>query len=375
MSDWLKKQTPSHIFARAGGRAPLGYQIEHVETGAMREGAPVTKSRLAPSDDAPRVAAYLKAKTAGAGRTQALRDAGLDIAATTAIGMEWNALTYAGHTVWNVRYEIGQGGYNGGSKRRPRAEWMTQRDTHPALITDDEAEILLNALENSSRKDARRTRADYLLTGVLRAPDGAAWHGDGEGFYRLGKGKRVKAATVEQAVLASLAGDLRGPEFVAAFTAAARAQADGRQKDADLPKLKREIADIERQIARLTSLLGHTSAPEPLLRQVETHEARRVALRDEIAHRAEREADAAKVRSLTEAQVSRLLRSLADDMEALDREHLKEFVRGMLDKIELDAQASTLRLYYRLSTGVRVASPRVADTIPGSLAWGRLRIA
>ena len=359
---------------RAGGRAPTGYKLEHVETGTVRDGAPVLKSRLVLSDDAPRVAAYLKAKAAGAGRTQALRDAGLEVAATTAIGIEWNALTYAGHTVWNVRYETGEGGYVGGSKRRPRGEWVIQRDTHPALITDDEAEALIHTLETTSKNNARRTRADYLLSGLLRSPDGTAWHGDGEGFYRLGKGKRVKAADVEQAVLANLAESLRGPEFAAAFTTAAKAQADSRAKDADLPKLRREIADIERQIARLTGLLGQTSTPEPLLRQVETHEARRVALQEEVAQRAGAEAEAAKVRALTEAQVGRLLTALAEDMEALDREHLKEFIRGLLDKVELDTDAATFRLSYRLTAGDRLASPRVGYSIPGCFDGDRRRL-
>jgi hypothetical protein len=31
---------------RAGGRAPLGYRLEQVSTGAIRDGQPVLKSRL-----------------------------------------------------------------------------------------------------------------------------------------------------------------------------------------------------------------------------------------------------------------------------------------------------------------------------------------
>ena len=142
-------------------------------------------------------------------------------------------------------------------------------------------------------------------------------------------------------------------------------------KDTDLPKARRELSDIEKQIARLTNLLGHTSTPEPLLRQVETHEARRVALQDEIDQRATAEAEAAKVRALTEAQVGKLLHALAEDMDALDREHLKEFVRGVLDKVELDANATTIQLHYRLNAGDRVASPRLGYSIPGCLAWAR----
>jgi len=47
---------------------------------------------------------------------------GLDLADTSLIGIEWNALTYSGATVWNVTAERIGGRYKGGSKRRPRAE-------------------------------------------------------------------------------------------------------------------------------------------------------------------------------------------------------------------------------------------------------------
>lgn len=354
---------------RAGGRAPLGYRLEQVETSTMREGAPVVKTRLQPSADAPRVSAYLKAKARGLSRKEALRTASLTVSDTTAIGIEWNALTYAGHTVWNVRYETGPGGYAGGVKRRPRAEWVVQKGTHPALITDEEAEALIGALEATSKANSRRTRASYLLTGVLRAPDGTPWRGEGEGFYRLGKGKRVKATLIEQAVLADLARNLNGPEFVSAFTTAVKAQAVSR--DAELPKLKRELADIERQIDRITGLLGATTTPEPLLRQIETLDGKRTGLAREIATRDQLDNEAAKVRALTEVQVSKLLRALAEDMDALDREHLKDFVRGMLDKVELDPAAETFQLVFRLDAGNRVASPRVGHSIPPTLAWER----
>lgn len=38
---------------RAGGRAPRGYRLATIETGAIREGAQVTKSKLEPNADAP----------------------------------------------------------------------------------------------------------------------------------------------------------------------------------------------------------------------------------------------------------------------------------------------------------------------------------
>ena len=61
--------------------------------------------------------------------------------------------------------------------------------------------------------------------------------------------------------------------------------------------------------------------------------------------------------------------SLAEDMNSLDREHLKDFVRGLLEKVELDAEAATFQLTYRLNAGDRVASPRLGQSNPGNFAW------
>ena len=349
---------------RAGGRAPLGYRLEHIETGALREGAPVVKSRLALSDEADKVRKYLKAKAMGGSRQLALKDAGLKIAGSTAIGMEWNALTYAGHTVWNQRNEINDTGYVGGEKRKPRSEWVIQHNTHPALITDDEADTILNMLETSSMSKSRRTRSDYLLSGILKSPDGTAWHSDGEGSYRAGKGKRIKADVIEPAVLAQLTDNLLAHDFVAAFTKAAKSQTEAKMRDTELPHLRKELADIERHIIRITELLGQTTSPAPLLRQIENYEQRRLALEEDVARRTEIEKDAQAVRNLTEVQVAKIMKGIAEDMASLDRERLKDFIRGLIQKVELDVANSTFQLTYHLDAGNKVASPRGIEPRP-----------
>ena len=54
---------------RAGGRAPRGYRLGHVATGAFREGQPVTKSRLVPDAEAAfLVRGYLQLRAAGVPR-------------------------------------------------------------------------------------------------------------------------------------------------------------------------------------------------------------------------------------------------------------------------------------------------------------------
>ncbi|MDR3410629.1 MAG: hypothetical protein P4L87_06750 [Formivibrio sp.] len=172
-------------------------------------------------------------------------------------------------------------------------------------------------LKNSSRSNNRRTRADYLLSGILKSPNGTSWHSDGEGFYRAGKGKRVKATTIEAAVLGQRAENLQAEDFVAAFTAEAKAQTESRMRDTELPRLRKELASIDRQISRVTELPAQTATPAPLLRQIETYEQRRQALVEDVAQRAELEKEAQAIRNLTEKQVTRIMKGLAEDMASL----------------------------------------------------------
>jgi site-specific DNA recombinase len=301
---------------RAGGRAPIGYRLEYTETGAIREGMPVRKSKLSISDDAPTVKHYPALGAQGTTRPRACSESGMQASSSTLVNVEWNALTYAGHTAWNVRYEHGAGGFANGVKRRPRAEWIIQRNTHEALITDIEAEALLVRLESFDR--AHHSHADYLLTGLLKAPDGTNWRGsDGGagGYYRMGKGKRNKASIVEAAVLEQLAEDLHTPDFVQARTDAARKQFDDRKHDDALPGMKKEYADLERRIKRLTEMLADTATPEPLLRQIENYESRRNEIEVQIGRCEEEAKQMAKVKALAAPQVSKTLTMIAEEFE------------------------------------------------------------
>jgi acetyl-CoA acyltransferase len=129
--------------------------------------------------------------------------------------MDWQALTYAGHTVWGMHAERAAGATLGGEKRRPRDKWQVQRNTHQALISDDQAETILRQLEQGVQ--GRRLRASpLLLTGLLMKPEGQPWHSDGCGHYRAGRGRKVAAHRVESAVLGQLACDLASDKAVKA---------------------------------------------------------------------------------------------------------------------------------------------------------------
>ena len=352
---------------RAGGRAPRGYRLEYHATGAMRDGAPVTKSRLVIDDElAPQVQAYLRLRAAGVPRGTAISRLQLQWPTNSTHSMDWQALTYAGHTVWNVHADAAVEG--AGEKRRPRSQWLITRDTHPALITEVEAEAILGQVERALQ--GRRLRESPLLfTGLLQAPGGAPWHSDGCGYYRLasgiGKGRKIGAARIEGAVLERLAQDLSSDEAVARLLASMRELASG-----DGPVDGRRIAGLERKVAALTQQIGRTvdlaarlDDPAPVLRRVRDLEHARAHLIDELAELRARGDQLRQAEQIGPEQVRALLcRLLAQIREAASESETRAAARvslhEVLERIELDVAASSVRLHYAVLTGDKVASPR-----------------
>lgn len=343
---------------RAGGRAPTGYELEHAPTGAVRDGVAVLKSRLVPSDLAPRISAYLKDRAAGIPRHRALRKHGLALPQTSLIGIERNALVYAGHTVWNRLGERGRIG----PKYRPRAEWEVKRDTHVALITDAEAEAILEGLKSRARVRARPKKHDYLLAGLLRTPAGEAWHGEVDPystFYRHRRTRRILARRVERTVVDSLTEDLAGGRLASALLEHMRArlliQPDARRAAA----LRRKLEEIDRRIRRLADLAAEADTPAPLLRTMGEKEQERDTAAAELAAIEREEATRTQLAAVSEDQVSDELRRLAVDVaSATDVPGLRDQLLQLLECVEMDpADPSELVLKYRL--------PAVGGTSPG----------
>lgn len=349
---------------RAGGRAPFGYRLVHTATGATRDGAAVTKSRLEPTEAAGRIGEYLRDRAAGVPRLRAREKAGLQLRDTTLIGIEWNALTYAGNTVWNVHAERVRGGYVGGRKRRPRAAWIVKPDTHPAVITKVEAEAILARLEAASRTRARPAEHVYLLSGILFTPRGDAWHGD-RGNYRAGKGRKVDAERLEVAVLDGLAAWLQSEEMVQDLMRRMRAmQAEDASGD-EVKRLDGGIRDLTRNIERVSGLLVETTAPQALLRSIEAWEAERTAMMNRKGELEERARGADELKNLRAADVRRLLKHLAADLLEQDRPDLKDALPGLVERVELDPETFGCKVRITpLKRRDKLASPRVSAAIP-----------
>ena len=342
---------------RAGGRAPTGYKLELVQTGVFREGDEITKSRLVPHDSSPVIAKYLSSRAKGIPRTRAAKDAKLDSPSTTLIGIEWNALTYAGHTVWNVRNEYGHDGYKHGVKRRPRSEWIIQKNTHAPLITESEAEAILAAL-NSKARQYGRVASPYLLSGLLKSLEGKAWEGSGDGYYRLrnpvGRGKFVNAKVLESAVVEQVRKDTSSDEFIGRLVAEARKR---KLPKNDAKDLRGEVTSVNAQISRMMDLAGQMTIPAPALRRIEELEEKRTGILTRIEKIERDRATDMAMANVNEAQVRRILASLFAEAEGQENA-LKAILGGMIERVTLDPATLLCQIAYRVEYRAKLASPR-----------------
>ena len=365
---------------RAGGRAPLGYRLVHEPTGAMRDGQPVLKSRLERDPDkAPAVAAYLKARAAGMTPKAAIRVSGADAPRSTLSHLEWNALTYAGCTVWNVHAERIGGKAIGGTKRRPRSEWTIKEGTHEALIGMDQAEALLRQIEASGSRWRDRSPTDYLLGGLLQDNHGKKWEGcrdRGTRYYRLRR--RVRADKIEAAIVAKIGADLAAGDFVKALLKAAHNIQKPDDEAAELARAWSAIEDLDRRISKVTAMLSETDARRPLLAQIEKWETEREKIRAGTIELESRLQNARQLATLTERDIERILQDLAKNMAELNAEDLRDFLRTIVERIEMAPTAPlTCRISYKIPavSGDKVASPRRAGDIPAIVVERLLRLA
>ena len=350
---------------RAGGRAPAGYRLKYEPTGAIREGKPVTKCKLERNSDALAIGKYLRLRAAGLPRRAAKRQSGVTYKDTTLIGMEWNALTYAGCTVWNVHAERQRGRAIGGTKRRPRPQWVINEGTHEALITREEAEALLKHLEQKAQTRRDRAPEDYLLGGLLRTPAGKPWHGcrdRGVRHYRHNRGCRVEAEKIERGVVETVRDALRAPQFVQALLEDARRMAAPEAAVDAIKSAYGRIETLDRRIKSLMETLPETTAKRPLLQQIEQWEKEREQIRASIIEEETQLAHSRAAGEITERHIVRMLDDLSANLAELPLEEQRDVLRGFIEHVEIDPATLRGRICYQFtaleSGGDKMASPR-----------------
>jgi site-specific DNA recombinase len=348
-------RTTVELGHRAGGRAPLGYRLVHTTTGQRRQGQLVKKSTLALDPDwAPKVKRFLTLRAAGRGRKIAAELSGLGaIKQTSLIGMERNALTYAGHTVWNRHIDRKLRG----ERYRPRSEWLIQRGTHPALIEEEKAEALMNAALPKGRKRGT-SRMDFLLTGLLFTPAGEKFAASGDDYYRVGKGRRIPADALEAIVLDQINEERDGREFVEKFIAEAKRAA------ASIVAAPKELEAERKSIARRLAAWVKMAEAEPgsptimqQLRQLEGEQERvEHAIRDSESN--------AKVKrwlsSMTPEDARQMIETCRiEDGATVDQR--RAALAALVDRIEFDPTNGKGRVLYRVGLNGAKFDVRTAE--------------
>jgi hypothetical protein len=263
-------------------------------------------------------------------------------------------------------------GYRSGEKRRPRTDWVITRDTHPALISTEEADSILDQLDRQKTRRTRTTDRPYLLSGLLCTVDGLPWHGEWDSrmnaaLYRIGKGKKISARRVDQAVIERLMYDLQSEEVVVYVTRALKDLVDEPVDGRKVAGLEKKLDGLTRKVGRLIDLLTEAegAVADAYKRTIGQAEAERGALIDELADLRTKMNQHIVVKSFTEDDARRLMRLLFDQMqEGIDAGEVKTIkaaLGGFIERITLDPVSEECTINYRIvtpDTGVMLASPR-----------------
>lgn len=217
--------------------------------------------------------------------------------------------------------------------------------THTPLISEREAEFLIDSLENSKiGKAVARAKAagsSYLLTPLLETPDGQTWKGERQKYYRLkakdGKrGSMVPLDPLQGAVLDQVMADAQSPKFVHELAREARRIA--KREDPAGP-LRRQVAEIDRKISRAGELSLQLEDPAPMLRMVADFERERNLLTAEIADLNKDAATREALAKITDDQAATVLKEAVDP---------KALLNTVVSRITLDPDTLECQIHYQL---------------------------
>lgn len=333
---------------RAGGRAVLGYRLQHEVLG-VRDGRAVTKSKLVPDPKTfNTVQRYLQARARGEPRRSLQLRLNFPIPVSTLIYMEDNALTYAGHTLWNRHRDPTAPGARVKRKGRYRdvTEWEICRNTHQAMITEEEAKGIFEVRARQRALQGKYRCGGYLLSGLLACVCGARMHGE-TGFYRCSErcGVRgIKQETLEHAVFVKLSRQFFRNDHLSAL----RDEVVDLQRQrepaslAQRSQLGRELRDLDHQIDQLTRVLTEVRHRRPILERIDTLEERREALAAQLLEL--QQEDRARANQITRGELRDFAQQwlTAGGQSPRLAESRKTWLRQVLARVTYDGAAAEL---------------------------------
>lgn len=350
---------------KAGGRAPTGYKIQHEDSGLIRQGKNVLRSKWVLSDEADAVREYLTLRSNGINRTEALRKSGLKLSPASAVALEKRAALgiYCGTGVWNVRKKVRGTLDSPGRKMvaRPESEVLRVPDSHPAIIDEVTANRLAAIIASSERfgrakqRHGGKARLKTLLGTILYdAASGKLYSVDGnERYYRSPSGKRFPTARIDAAVFHRIAKDCRKGDIITRLLDQAERQR--KRAGSDLPKLQQSLRTLDGKIARIVAAVEDGNGSAALGRRLEELETERAEMESRLT--------TAKAVAAVEQKIRRkdwsawfdfALAPLPEEgVPEAPFEELRERLHTVVERVTLDEEKESFRVAYRLP-GIRI---------------------
>ena len=153
--------------------------------------------------------------------------------------------------------------------------------------------------------------------------------------------------------------DLQSPAFIKSLTESAHRAVKLTDDDAEGASIRERIKKLEAKINKLSDLLSETTATDSLIRKIEEFEDQRNGLKSQLSNLEITRQQSKAMQQIKESDVKALLAAMADNLPDLDRESLKDFLRGLIDHVTFDHSSLACCIHYKikLTTGDFVASP------------------
>lgn len=113
----------------------------------------------------------------------------------------------------------------------------------------------------------------------------------------------------------------------------------------------------------MAALVAESETPRPFLEQIAGIERQREALQAELETVEAEQQSAGVLRTISQADIRKLLAGIADHIDQVDRGALKDMLAGMIERVELDAGTMAAQVHYRIGLADALASPRRTQDI------------
>ncbi|WP_435549754.1 recombinase family protein [Desulfobacterium sp. N47] len=370
---------------RAGGRAPYGYKLEHIEMGKNKNGDMINKTKLAIDDEtAPIIQEYLKRRVKYEDRRSILEDfytRGIASptgnrmwAIATAKSIEDNIDVYLGHTVFNrhnerIKEQGKPNGYLHGVKFKSKDEWIITKNTHEPIITEEIADAICDMKNKRVRESNGRAKRVYPLSGVIKCSEcGTNYVGDG-GVYRCNSRSKpgmkcdnndISSKAVED-VIFSFASEqiLKFKNVKAVIEQVKKRFQNGKS---DLRPLEEALTRIEKEQQRLTDLYRKG------LVEVEDIEKDMISIKEQkksIIEKIQEEKASQGVFDVSDDEIKIVIDNLGQEINNADAKVQKKAFQALFEEIRIHQKEGEpwsrkleLKTVHLPITRVNVASPR-----------------